>query len=173
MSAQRDQGAEMAPRLSLRRRAVPDRAAQPTHSGERERSLRAETQQPVRQRQMRLTIVLPSRARVHVLIIRRSDERDTETRSDRCGRRCETCDPFRILPVSPVADYRIRSGCRKIQHRRTIDGDPDPRQVVGDQPSAEAGRLRRRRVRPSSWSIRTGASSRLTQSRSAATRSRN
>ena len=54
MSAQRDQGAEMAPRLSLRRRAVPDRAAQPTHSGGRERSLRAETQPPVRQRQMRL-----------------------------------------------------------------------------------------------------------------------
>jgi hypothetical protein len=54
MSAQRDQGAEMAPRLSLRRCAVPDRAEQPTHSGGRERSLRAETQQPVRQRRMRL-----------------------------------------------------------------------------------------------------------------------
>ena len=46
MSAQRDQGAEMAPRLSLRRCAVPDRAAQPTHSGGRERLLRVETQQP-------------------------------------------------------------------------------------------------------------------------------
>ena len=82
MPAQRNQGAEMPPRLTLRRRAVPDRAVQPTHSGERERSLRAETQQPVRQRQILLVDLPPSRGGVHLLIIRRSHERDTDAPTD-------------------------------------------------------------------------------------------
>jgi len=58
----------------------------------------------------------------------------------------EARDQFRIVPVGPVAYYRIRQGRRDIHDRQAINGNAEPRQVVGDQPSTEAGRRRRRRV---------------------------
>ncbi len=75
------------------------------------------------------------------------DRQDGAVEQTRTHGTCEARDPFRILPIGPVADHRIRPGCRKIQHRQAIDGDPEPGQIVGDQPGAETGRRRRRRVR--------------------------
>ena len=60
---------------------------------------------------------------------------------------CKNRDPFRIAPVGSVADHRIRPDCRAIQDRQAINGDVEPRQIIGDQTGAEAGRHLRRRVR--------------------------
>ncbi len=75
------------------------------------------------------------------------DRQDGAVEQPRTHGAGEARDPFRIASIGPVADHRIRPRHREIQHRQAINGDPEPRQVVGDQPSAEAGRRRRRRVR--------------------------
>jgi hypothetical protein len=74
----------------------------------------------------------------------RQDGAVEEARTNGAG---ETRGPFGIVPKGPIANHRIGPGHRKIQHGQAIDGDAEPRQVVGDQPSAEAGGSRRRRVR--------------------------
>jgi len=59
----------------------------------------------------------------------------------------EARDAFRVAPVGALADHRIRPGYREIQYRQAVHGDPELRQVVGDQASAEAGRRLGQRVR--------------------------
>ncbi len=75
------------------------------------------------------------------------DRQDGAVEQPRTHGAGEARDPFRIAPISPVADHRIRASHRNIEHRQAINGDAEPRQIVGDQPSAEAGRRRRRGVR--------------------------
>ena len=62
-------------------------------------------------------------------------------------RSAEAGDTARLIPIGSVADHRIRAGDRKIEHRRTIDGNPETAEVIGDQPGAEPGGCRGLRVR--------------------------
>ena len=71
------------------------------------------------------------------------DRQDSAFEQPRAHSSGQARDPFPIAPIGPVADHRIRCGHRDIQDRQAIDGDAEPRQVVGDQPGAKASRRRR------------------------------
>ena len=53
----------------------------------------------------------------------------------------EARDPVGIAAIGAVADHRVGAGNRQIEHRQAVDGDAEPRKVIGDQPSAEPRRL--------------------------------
>ena len=55
--------------------------------------------------------------------------------------RARCCDPVGIAAISAVADHQVGAGNRQIEHRHAVDGDAEPREIVGDQPSAEPRRL--------------------------------
>src|SRR6267378_8037016 len=54
-------------------------------------------------------------------------------------RAAEAGDAARLIPIGSVADHRIGTRDRKIEHRRTIDGNPQTAEIIGDQSGAEPG----------------------------------
>jgi hypothetical protein len=49
-------------------------------------------------------------------------------------------DATGLASVSPVADYRIRSGNGNVEHREAVDRDAEISEIVRNQPGAEPDR---------------------------------
>ena len=46
---------------------------------------------------------------------------------------------LRIGAIGTIADHLIGAVHRDIENRKAVDGDADPREIIGDQPRAEPG----------------------------------
>jgi len=56
-------------------------------------------------------------------------------------------DATRLVCVSPVADYRMRSGNWNVEHRQAVDRNAEISEIIGNQPSAKPDRNFGLRVR--------------------------